>query len=188
MFENWEDVLKQYEGTGELLEFYTGTDEDGFSIGTVVQVFDDIEDDEDDVYADASVIIGAIDPDGGSDGLLWLPLYDLTRVCAGTQFLQSKKALVGEEVLQPFETDEETGLDALFELSHQEGRILSVDIGVDEPVIFGVVEDYNDVFVQMHCYTEEGADDGVSFIDREQIDFCQYQGVDERAVERLAGL
>ncbi|MBQ4362249.1 MAG: hypothetical protein II787_04940 [Lachnospiraceae bacterium] len=187
MLESWETILKEYEGSDELLEFYPDTDVSGFSIGAVRKVYEEYEEDDDDeeYYADASVIAAAVNPDGEADGLLWFPLYNLSKVSAQTKYLKDNEELFGKAELADLPECAEHGLDALLLLSLNQRRVISIDLGEDDPIVYGIVIAFSESFVQMHCYTPDGEDDGISFIDKDRVEFCQYQGADELAVQKL---
>ncbi len=192
MLESWENILKVYEGSDELLEFYPDTDVSGFSIGAVRKVYEEYEeieidddDDDDEYYADASVIVAAVNPDGEADGLLWFPLYNLSKVSVQTQYLKENEELFSKAELADLPEGGRNGLDTLLLMSLSQRKVISLDLGEDDPIVYGIVIAFSEDFVQMHCYTTDGGDDGVSFIDKDRIEFCQLQGVDEAAVEKL---
>ena len=182
--ESWESILKDYEGTDELLEFYPDTEEGGFSVGAVRKLYEELDDDEEEIYEDASLIIALVDPDGAQDGLIWFALGSLAKVCVGTQYMKTREALFAAEGLADLPESGARGIDALLKLSMDEREILSLDTG-DDLFIYGIVMAYSDTFVQLHCYTLNGADDGICFIEKDRIECCQYQGTDERAVQQL---
>ena len=183
MPDSWEMILKEFEESGEFVELYTSSNEDEFYVASIQEVFDEFEDEDSEIYREASVIVAPVDPDGQADGLLWFPLYDLTKICSGTKYLESRRDLFAAAEAPEFNMVGSDGLDTLLALSKDEGKVLSLD--ADGELVFGVVTEYNEQFVKMHCYTENGEDNGTAYIDKEQINVCQYQGVDETAVEKL---
>ena len=188
---SWEDILEKFEGTDELLEFHLDSDEDAFYVGAVKKVFAEVEDDDDfddddffeDSSEEASAIVAAVDADGNADGLVWFPLFNIEMICEKTSYLTSRQEFFAGAKLPDLPDETFYGLDALLQMSRENDKILSVEMGED--LLYGVVLDFDDLFVKMECVTENGAPDGIAYFEKDRVDICKYQGVDELAVEAL---
>ncbi len=196
---NFGDILKSYEGTGELLELYLG-DTDRCLTGRVLKWYPDdwaeyrsLESKEDEEDEDIeslllpAVIVSLVNSSDGADaGLAWINCMDLVKVAVGTSYLKSINLACSDTSCSTIELPDEPGLDALLELSGKEQKMVSFESSEDiEYECYGIVEAYNDEVIKLRSYKNSGEEDGTVYLGRSEIRLCIYDGPYERVANAM---
>ncbi|MBS1700035.1 MAG: hypothetical protein JST12_00100 [Armatimonadetes bacterium] len=170
--DRFREVLKQYVGTEELVEVYEDReDTDKFEVGFVLSVSEDY-------YS-----LALIDSKGRPNGSFVGQIDEIVRLAVGTQYLVAIKLLherqrqtefpVRPTTVGPFET-----LLDLVRYARNSRIMVSVTADVQ---FLGFIKDYTDDHIELLEVNKSGIEDGIHYIDLEEVVRIDFDGPSEEA-------
>lgn len=170
--DRFRDVLRQYVGTQELVEIYDDADDtDKFEVGFVLSVSEDY-------YS-----LALIDSKGRPNGSFVGQMEQIVRLAVSTQYLSAIKLLyerhrqlemkLSAVVIGPFEHM----LD-LVRYACENKAMVCVTADVE---FFGFIKDYTRDHIELLEVNKSGIEDGIQYIDLEEVTRIDFGGPSEEA-------
>jgi len=170
--DRFREVLRQYVGTEEFVEVYDDSeDTDKFEVGIVLAVSEEF-------YS-----LSLIDSKGRPNGSFVGQIDEIVRLAVGTQYLTAVKLLHERQkqtemslrvpIVGPFENM----LD-LIRYACENRIMVSVTADVE---FFGFIKDYTQDHIELLEVNKSGIEDGVHFIDLDEVSRIDFDGPGEEA-------
>ena len=170
--DRFREVLKQYVGSQELVEVYEDSeDTDKFEVGFVLGVSED------------NYSLALIDSKGRPKGSFVGQIDEIVRLAVATQYLTAIKLLFERHRqtemnlkvphVGPFENMLE-----LIQYAHNHRMMISVTADVE---FYGFVKDYTHDHIELLEVNKSGIEDGIHYIDLDQVVRIDYDGPSEEA-------
>lgn len=170
--DRFREVLRQYVGSQDLVEIYDDRDDtDKFEVGFVLSVSEDY-------YS-----LALVDNKGRASGSFVGQMEQIVRLAVGTQYLTAIKLLVERQRQMemgfrrsdagPFENMQD-----LIRYAHSNRIMVSVTADVE---FFGFIRAYSSEHLELLEVNKSGIEDGVQYIDLEEVSRIDFGGPAEDA-------
>jgi hypothetical protein len=173
--DRFREVLRRFVGKNELIEVYEDDDDDKFEVGYVISVSED-------TYS-----LNMIDSKGRFNGIFVGSLEEVRRLASGTQYLASIQLLnerfkSGDRIESNMPPGPFEDMDDLLKYAHKHRLMTAI---LTESYFYGYVMHYTKEHLELLEVNKAGIEDGIQYLDREEITRIDFGGPVEDARQFL---
>lgn len=171
--DRFREMLTRYVGKQELVEIFEDDEEtDKFEVGMVLSVSED--------YYSLSLVDSKGRPDGSYVGLM----EDIRRIGVGTQYLAAVELLHQRHksgTLIPYSEEPKPTFDSMQEVLEYAQRMRQVVCIHTDELFYGFVANFTSEHVEIREVNRSGIEDGVQFLDLDEVVRIDFGGPVEEA-------